>query len=183
MNLVIDVDGVIRDFVASVFRMFNARFPDLAHKVGEQTAYPLASSYGQLFPLIHKFIFQDHAEDVFGKAMPYVGAIRAVNILSEKHNVLLATSQVRGQEKYTLDWLQRWGVKYEAILFNRHKWLLRGDLYLDDCTENLEDIKGRGNVAVCMDRPWNQDWTGLRVHTITEFAGIVGRFEMAKGKP
>lgn len=57
-------------------------------------------------------------------------------------------------------------IDVRRIVFATAKHLLAGNvrLLIDDGAHNLEAWEKAGGIAIAFDRPWNQDWHGLRIH-------------------
>ena len=172
----IDVDGVLRDFSNSLRRVYHEVYP--GHWYNASTAWELHEVF-EIGQGIYDFCWRsEYTADIFGKAEHYEGALEMMDELSEVANVTIVTSQPSvGARRATIEWLDRCellgvsgGVFLEGTL---KRWHLPLDCLLDDNEKNLEAAHRYGIRAVCMDRPWNQNWTGYRVKTYDSFIEFV----------
>lgn len=173
MKIGIDIDGVLRDFVASVNKVYFREYP--THELLRDNCYDLA----QWFPIgnkIHDFIFRDHAKEIYTGALPYQNALGFMNKL-KKHEVTLVSSQPNGNvEKYTILWLMKYKVPHNKLMFTRDKSDFHGDFLLDDAQHNLERISQCNNsIPVCFDRTWNRDWKGQRIKKYHQFLQMLNK--------
>ena len=170
----VDVDGVLRDFVGSLIRVYKRIYPD--HEVKEITDFSL----NPFFPIgkgINKFAFVDHAEEIYSKASAYPGAIESMNTLVESNRergfrTAIVTSQpTRQMQRLTLHWLHDHGVDYDAIYFTHKKSEVNLFILVDDSVDNLEDAGKAGIIPVCIDRSWNRLYPAkFRFESIEGFA-------------
>ncbi|MFQ5772697.1 MAG: hypothetical protein ACE5HX_19335, partial [bacterium] len=130
MRLGIDVDGVLRNFVTSLINNYKADFP--GHVIRPITDWGLE----KFFPLgeaIYDYMYRIRPEEIFRYASLYKGAkTMMVDLQGDGHKLWVLTNQPRGTEKYTLDWLQEFGIPYDQICFVDQKHLIDCDIYLDD---------------------------------------------------
>ncbi len=88
--------------------------------------------------------------------------------LSKEADVFIVTYQPNTlTAKLTIQWLEEREIRYRGMIFTEQKGLIQLDYLLDDHVRNLEECKL--GVGVCMDRPWNQEWQGLRVKGYDDF--------------
>lgn len=76
---------------------------------------------------------------------PRLSVIKKVNELYEdgKHHIILWTARMDIDYFVTIFWLQRHGVKYHELLFNKPFW----DLYICDKSINVEDWLNGNDVS------------------------------------
>ncbi len=173
MRISIDVDGVLRDFVGKLEEVFDRVYPftcDPANWHIPVTKYDIAEFFS-IGDEIHDFAFKDHAREIFLEAKPYPGAMEFMDKLFRDHTIIIATAQSNTSLiMYTTEWLDLHSIPYHEFYatLNGSK-NVQADILLDDYTKNLVNFEGYGKGAICMDRPWNQDWKGHRVYTFEEF--------------
>lgn len=89
---------------------------------------------------------------------PFVGAIPFVEQLHKEHTVYLATLPAIG--KVCAYEKEKWMAKHlpflnrDRLILCHHKYLLRGDILLDDNPMYLSNFHGN---RLLFDRPWNRD--------------------------
>lgn len=181
----VDVDGVLRDFTGSLTRLYKYHYPD--HEVLPITEWGLE----KFFPIgkdIYKFAFEDHYGQIMLLAEARVDMVNAVNSLHRLgYRIHIITSQPKGKEGVTIDWLREHGVSYDAVTFTSLKSDVLCDAYIDDGEHNINDLvrARKKSLIYLMDQPWNQHMTpkgghGMprkwgRVYRGQEFAnGIIG---------
>jgi len=172
MDILLDVDGVLRNIVDVLIRIYRRELDPtttITHKdikmFDVRPAMPLVEDPKQFF-------FIDHAAEVFGTALPYPGVIAAINEMYEDHDIHIVTNQFPGNESITLNWLWNWEIPYHSISFIKDKTRLSdaGDVLLDDKLKTLLDFRVvKGAIPVCHSQPWNSEWDGLRVGSLQEF--------------
>jgi uncharacterized HAD superfamily protein len=64
----------------------------------------------------------------YAQCEPIQENIDRVNLLSEKHEVVLYTARRQEDAIETIEWLKKHGVKYHNIIFDK----LEADYYIDD---------------------------------------------------
>jgi 5'-nucleotidase len=166
MRIGCDVDGVLRDFVSQLKEVYKKHNP--THEVGDVTQWNMSNAFPQCEDI--KKFYIDYADDVMGNAMPYIGARTFIqDIVDAGHDVIIVTHQHSNTEKYTLDWLNKWGFPYKAIIFAEDKTIADVDIILDDNPRNIKDLRSVNRHAVLFDQPWNKDMDGERVYNYQEF--------------
>lgn len=177
----VDIDGVLRDFSSKFQEVFLREHPEYVKKdIKPLTSWGLAAAYPKSEEYLHKFGFEDHAEEIYTEAPVINDALRDFKNLKQwclinNHRLILVTSQPRTKlQLYTLQWLLANGFKNKEICIVREdKTVVNGDVLLDDGMHNLVDWDNAGRLAVCMDRAWNKEWHGSRVSSIAEFTQLI----------
>ena len=171
MVIAVDVDGVLRDFITQLQIQYKIDHPD--YEPVPVTAWGL----DQFFPIgrkIWNYAFYERGKEIFENAPAYFGALEFIHNLKKlNHTVIICTTQPIYNEEYTAAWLRKNGFEYDGIFFTKYKGLLKADILLDDAVHNLCEFAEEGGDAVCMDRPWNQEWDGPRVKTYDEFLRMI----------
>lgn len=160
MTIKIDVDGVIRDMLGAMCKMYYKFDPIV--KEENITDYDVEKS----FPLIktktgmsaHDYFFVINAEDTFYN-MPTVlnGARYGIELLKiSGHKIVIVTHQAGFYNKiYTLRFLDYYGIPYDDICFTRDKWAIEGDYIIDDNPEFLNDEREKAKKII-IDAPYNR---------------------------
>ena len=169
MIVKIDVDGVIRDMLDALCKLY-FKF-DSTIKREDVTDYRVSVS----FPLIkemtgleaHDYFFNNHAEDVGFLCAPLLnGAKEAIDKLKgHGHKVVIVTKQPSEASKiYTLSFLKYYGIAYDDICFTESKWLIKSDFMIDDNPEFLENNyeETPKHHRLIIDAPYNRDCVSFR---------------------
>lgn len=159
----IDVDGVLRDLMTGINKVFKTHYPE--HIVGE-----IATNYDFphiKLPLKEKFdiIFEKYPEDIFFKTKPYPGTIeqfQRLKIWSQKNDMKLvcATSQEPSIVAMTYLWLGKYNLVFDELHITKDKGNLGLTYLIDDAPHNYENWVKNGNPEenfFLMNRDWNQD--------------------------
>ena len=161
-RILIDVDGVVADFVDALLLKIRATLG--REFTREQvTCFDIREALG--LDRCEWLVVRDciEAQGYCSKFMPYAGAIESVGRLAERHEVFFATTPWRESVTWVHDrdrWLERWfGKKLgRRVVHTQYKRLLEADILVDDKTENCLEWLGErkeGAVALLFDRPWN----------------------------
>jgi len=168
----IDIDGVLRDFNNSLYRVYMKHFPD--HEVS-----PVAKEWNltHRYPLgkdIDKFIYEDYTEDIFLNADAVESGINFVNSLPKTHDIVqIVTANAGNSFLPTVKWLTKHNVYFDSIHFTKHKEWIRGDVLVDDKISNLVNARRAGMIAIAVTHPWNKAWDGPRVADCSEIRNVV----------
>ena len=175
MRIKIDIDNVIRDMSGQMIVIYNSVYKRKLKK--EFTKDDLKDySVDISFPLCEnkarKFFFETNAWAVYMGAKPMKNATNGLKKLKEMgHEIILVSYQPTKESKeYTLKWLQKWGIPYDAIVFtnNKDKTIVQADYIIDDNPEFLDMDSAK---KVCIDWPYNRKLKyDYRVKSINDFA-------------
>ena len=171
MRIGVDVDGVPRDFVGSLQRQYAVDFPD--HVMSPVTQWDLH----HFFPIgkaIYPYAFDTRAKEIFEGADPYPGAYAAMIALKERgHEIVYVTTQPRGKEVHTINWLLKHNFPYDGLVITGIKDIANCDVYIDDGPHNVKVLQATGKEVVIYDQPWNRLSLGDRVYSLQQFLDIV----------
>lgn len=161
MRIKLDVDGVIKNIIDTSIQIYKEFYDSKDNtKYDDIKIYDMSVAMPGITDF-YKF-FTQHGKYIFGEAKPYPGAVDFMNSLKNKgHDIAICTNQFKGNEKYTLQWLEQYHIPYDSVHFVKDKTIVKGDLLIDDCIDNLVACQNNHMVA-CYDQPWNQDWKGTR---------------------
>jgi 5'(3')-deoxyribonucleotidase len=169
-RVLVDLDGVIRNFVKGVEDVYAREYPDHApQKVASRELH-------KYFPIgegINEFIGK-FGKEILLNSPPYPGSIETLIKWEEKFEIVIATAQPPEFRYPTFSWIGNHAIPTNEVKIIYEKQTVDGIALLDDFPENLELFAGTNRLAVCMDQPWNQhDWEGARVKTVEEFFQLV----------
>jgi hypothetical protein len=172
MIIGIDCDEVLREFCAALIKRYKKDFP--ARRVLPITKYELNTSFPDGPNMQDYFCSKGIAEEIYLGADLVPGAREFIwQLRLRGHRVHVVTCQPRKGEvdpcPLTMEWFARNQIPWDDMSFVKDKWKVDCDLYLDDSLYHLEPLRDHGKKAIAMDRPWNQDWAGDRIHNFDEF--------------
>lgn len=167
-TILLDVDEVMRDCIGKTIELYNKEFGTELTKQ-DITDWDLTKFLTE-HPYPIKYYFKDRAKEVFTEANPLEPNLEyVVSSLANNFYIHIATSQSKGTEQYTLDWLHNHNIPYTSISFTEDKYLLSGYLGIDDKPETLNKYKEVGILPVVYNTPWNQELPYYRINSLTEF--------------
>ena len=93
---------------------------------------------------------------------PMEYASEALQILSKKFDIVIATSRELCTDSWSQEWLDKHGVPYQNFLNtgSQGKILANADIIIDDYIENVEAFIRKGppdRQAILFAQPWNHD--------------------------
>jgi 5'(3')-deoxyribonucleotidase len=165
-KVLIDIDGVLRNYMGYVYELYKREYPE--HTVKSVESWSMA----EYFPIgeeIYEFIFELHAEEITAKAEPFEGAIESLRGHLNEFDIAIVSAQNEKGIYGTLEWLAKHKVPVREYHFCFEKENIDGDALLDDAPHNLEAFAGTGRLAVARKQPWNRGWEGPKVNSVEEF--------------
>ena len=154
----VDVDDVLRSLLCNMVTLYNEEFGENVEcqdidDYSVETSFPKAKEkYGSAT----QWFFSINAEELFKNSEPIEGAVEAINKLSEYGEVYIVTKQSGILNKiYALEWLEKAGIRYNAVCFVEHKSMIRFDFLIDDYQENFRDVECE--VGVIINAPYNEN--------------------------
>lgn len=183
MRILIDCDGVLRDFVASVKRVVEREHPEYK---GELEIIPDGWNFTSWLKFwtedeTEEFIFGKFYHDIFTNADPYPEAIEDWSKLKEwskknGHELVLVSAQRDQTVNATSEWIAANKFDFREIHYTRDKWKVDGDVLIDDSITKLKLFKEKSvssGDAICFKQPWNTElhnsfWSIDRLSDIIE---------------
>jgi len=175
MNIILDCDDVLREFVPEVVKTYNKEhFTD--YKLEDIITWEIKDVLTEIKD------FQKYVTDrkeIFLNSQVCEDVYETINTLKNKgHRIIISTYQFKGIEQYTMEWLKKNNIYYDDIFFGRDKFLVQGDIFVDDKYSNITKYEkfNINTVLFLKNRPWN---TGLinpcmnRINTIKEILNYV----------
>jgi len=159
IRVLLDLDGVIRNFVEGLIQVYRREYPE--HTID----FVGSRNLEDFFPIgmdIYPFI-DAHRDEILIHAPEYDGAIEAMHKWNDRFESVIVTAQPRDWKYPTFIWLGQHRVPTNEVHI----------CFQEDFVDNLEAFRATGRLAVCIDRPWNQSWNGPRVKTVDEFYDLV----------
>ena len=169
MTIFVDMDDVLADTYGKHIELYNKE-----HKQELSLAQIESGEVWHNVPEIHQESILQHAyqKGFFRDLEPIKDAIQVMEALHNKHEVYIATAatQFPNSLKEKSDWLDQYMpfITWEHRIMCGHKFILRGDLLIDDRTYNLEKFDGD---TLLFNSPHNVNDTGYtRVSSWLEIA-------------
>ena len=178
MRVGLDIDGVLRDLVGAIKKLWER----LGRSYSEVVEWRLEKAFGEnVWEIIAT---EPYAWDVFYRlAAPYEGAVDFFRRLKESCDVVLISWQNEVTGLATMAWLKKHGMEAPTF-FTRLKERIYCDIYLDDGPPFVRRLLEAGRHVVVMDRPWNRGLSAERVFSYDEFlARYVERRERGVSLP
>jgi hypothetical protein len=181
MKAILDIDNTIRDLVGRMIHVFKLELPNEIIEV--KPTYDV-SEWTSIGNKIYDFWFKKYVNEIYEKASPIADAFTGVNILrSSGFKIILASSQPNNLTKSaTTKWLADFGLYFDELHYTAEKHKIKGELFVDDYTENLIMYKKliKNSYVVAYDQPWNRDWDGLRIKNWYEIIDIALKIKEEK---
>lgn len=178
MRLMVDLDGVVYDFVDTLTYWCRWR----EGMSSDRLPYPASWDFyrDQWGLTLEEFLaIGGRAVDdgyLFAEGYSIEGAIDGLHALRDAgHTIHIATDRSYGSRSVenTERWLTANAVPYDSLTFGRDKSVVDADIYIDDRDKNVEALRAAGKSAVIFDQPWNQNVDGPRVYDWPEFVSFV----------
>ena len=170
MKILVDLDGVLADIHTPWIGMYNAEYHDNL-RLRDITKWDM---HKIVKPECGKKIYNylDNI-DLYPRTFPIPGSQNGVKKLQELGTVIFVTSgffvaKVKwlSDHGYLLD--ENWKFSKEVVVCSR-KDLIKGDIIIDDCQDNLARFSNR----ILFDQPWNRMSKYPRAHNWEEVIEMV----------
>lgn len=170
--LILDVDGVIRNILPAILECYN-----------KTAVFPVSKTdlkqYDLDFITDKKAFFIEHGERIFRNSPMFPETKSALEIILHEFNVVFATSQFEENEGYTVDWFENHGLPTENISFTWNKKIHNGDIFIDDCPDNLKDHSAQN--CLLFDACYNRDCKDYpRVYSLFHFLFCMKNLDIIK---
>jgi len=153
VRILVDVDGVLADHVAPALAIVN-REQRMAFTRADVKEWAQQLGDTDIATEIKRVLADPDA--VMG--MPVIeGALEALNMLAEKHTIIIATSRPFGTSASTRNWLWVNRIPHSCFVCTNDKAALEGDLLIDDHLPFVAAFAATGRPAVLFTQPWNED--------------------------
>ena len=182
MRIKIDIDNVIRDMSGEMVALYNTVYQNKLKRrytKNDIIDYDVNISFPLCENKARKFFFDTYADMVYKNAKPMKDATNGLaRLRAMGHEIILVSYQpTRESKEYTLDWLQRWNIPYDALVFTNKedKTIIPADYIIDDNPKFLDMDSAK---KVCIDWPYNRGRNyDYRVKSINDFASKIKEAE------
>jgi len=177
-RLVIDVDGVIYNFVSVFMDMYE-------HHGGYVSPDFKWTDWHDMDTLPDQDIVNHlwkREMGLFRYGRPYDQSIQALECLNEAYDVVLATATPHIHVPHRSRWFEKHAPfihRKNQLIFVTDKSMIVGDLLVEDHLPHIkkwQEVNGN-YTAFCIDRPWNKEsppWMYNRVPSLRYIAEILG---------
>jgi uncharacterized HAD superfamily protein len=155
MKIVIDIDGVITDFVETFVNIVKTKYGKTLREtdIVQHDLYKvLGIEKDEALMLIKETLSHD--------LKPQIGAIEAICELSKSNEILLVTGRPKSTYIITKKWLAKHKVKYSKLIFLsegcKHELKDEPDVVIDDHLEEIIKWVGIVPLVIVFNHPWNQ---------------------------
>lgn len=160
LDIIIDCDGVLRDIVSKTLEIYKREVdPKSKSEYFDVDTYDMKKA----MPLVNvtDFFYRSwRAEEIFTESKPYEkDIVETLLKLQKEFRIHIASHQYKGNEQYTINWLEKYSIPYDSITFTPDKSIIKADFIVDDYPKNLESICKDSCLPILMDQPWNR-YTG-----------------------
>jgi 5'-nucleotidase len=171
MRLLLDLDGVLVEMLPSLLERYNQDYQDNV-SIDQLDSWGL---HRHVRPECGKKIYRYLLESGFYRNLPPVqGGPETVRQLHEEgYEIyvvtaapLLSPTAIWDKQEWIRHYLPFLMEGSPRVVFTHHKYLIQGDLLLDDSPENLDRFP---QLSVAMDAPYNQGHGDHRVGSWPEF--------------
>lgn len=181
-RVLLDVDGVLADFVGGYLRLL-AEHTGIVATHEQVTQFDIGASLGLTKDQAARMKRAVGSAEQFARSLsPLPGAIEGVRALQEVADVWIATSPWNSNPTWCHDrewWLkEHFGIPHARVTHTSAKHMLRGDFLVDDKTETLQKWLAEGQSgAVQWETPHNRHdgWLGVSTNSWAELAERVSR--------
>jgi 5'(3')-deoxyribonucleotidase len=187
VNILLDVDGLLGNFVAGALRWVHSSHGK-AFTQDQVTDYNLMTSFGlpDKWPAFTEWL----SDTRFCREVPvYDGAIAFVDELRKLGRVVAVTTPFVGVDHWENDrrsWLeQHFAIGHKDLVFCKDKTLVHGQILFDDKVENAEAFgQVPGQIGALFSQPWNASHSGGNHVRVNGYAGalrLVREYRKAAG--
>ena len=158
LKVAVDMDGVLVEQVIPVLQKINS-------ELNLNLSKPMITDWEYAFAKtnIKEEIVKAERDENFIRQMPAMdGAISAVQLISNKCDLIIATSRESISDNWSKCWLQDKNISYKEFIntYRTGKMLSEADVLIDDYVGNIDKFvrSGNGNrQAILFSQPWNHD--------------------------
>jgi len=156
-TLLCDIDGVLNDI--------QEHFITYIEKFGYKFNYDYCDQYDMSKGIVtdrktQKMIIRSiFTNDYFWKTIPVASnAVTGLKFLNDEYNLFIATTPYdKHNEQVKIEWVNRHFpfIDTKQIIFSDSKWLLDGDIIIEDKPSTLECCVEHGFITVKKVQPYN----------------------------
>lgn len=185
MIIMFDIDGILNNLVEETLALYNNRSGKNI-QVADITTYNFSDCLPKEDAKDIVSLFKE--KPLWDSLKPLPGSQNALNqLINQGHQVYLATATDPINFEWKIEWLKQYFpfVPSDNVIRIMDKSLLRCDVLVDDCLDNLTKVFCE---RVCLDYPWNQNkskditYDIRRAYSWDDIANIIKNIEMEMEK-
>lgn len=173
MVLCIDIDDTICHMQQAAIDLFNERY-GTKYTLNDFNDYDVMNC----MPVDHavKMIEIYGERGFYNHVKPIKGAKEALQkLINDGHQVYLVTNAIPGTYGEKVEFIKRYFpfIDKSHIIAMKHKYLLRADIMIEDCLQNL--MAKHYYHRICFDQPWNRqvkDWV-YNIHRCNNWSNVL----------
>ena len=169
LTIILDIDDVLMDFVSISIEMLAERGITLS--LNDVTSWDFVGLPDDVRHALYETFSMD---ELYDRQRPVVGAVEMVNRLREAgHHIVFASAVQFGKmQKRAEQIMEYFHADPKDIMLGGQKFLLQGDILLDDSLDNV--LKSHCTYPVVRRKPWNHtDDDVLVVDDLVQFESLV----------
>ena len=158
MHIGIDIDNVI---VRTILLMAQVLGEYLGIKITEGDVVLRFN----LLKDAEKFIYQNQ-EKIYYSSDPIKGAVETINYFHKHHTVSIVTARNKNTYFDTINWLNKYGIKYDNIFFTSRQSKIQIcrmhniDIFIEDSNTNALEITEIGIPVILLTQEYNYTLNG-----------------------
>lgn len=156
MNIILDCDDVLREFVPEVLTEYNKENNSnfVLDDIKVWNINQVLTNVGEFKDYITNRPYIMFNAKVCNNVYPTLEKLR-----ENGHKITIATHQFKTTEEFTMRWLHKNNIIYDDIFMGRDKYLVVGDIFVDDSIENIRTYSQHHDKTklFLMTKPWNKD--------------------------
>lgn len=172
MNLAVDIDDTLLDFVSAYILFHNETYKTNLKKEDFKT-YSFNHLKGDTMKQAVSTVRQFYKTDFFKEMKPFPGAIEVIQKLKEKNELFIVTSRPYDIKKGTLEWVSKhFSNIFSEVFFSSNYYTqaknsgktkaeicydLSASLLIDDSLIYAKQVFEKGINTLLLDSPWNQN--------------------------
>lgn len=167
MIIAVDLDDVLADSLTSFIEFYN-RYYDKDLKYEDFTAYTLNEIKGIPREQENKILEHFDESEYFDNIKPMKDAIKVIEKLNKKHEIIIVTSRTKDKEQKTKNWVNKFLKGIKKICFIRKNYQekpktkaeickeINADVLIEDNLSYAKNCAENGIKVLLFDYPWNQ---------------------------
>lgn len=163
----VDIDGVVADSLLAWVSQLNKYFGQ-QKRIDDVFSYQFEKVYNVTWDEMDYF-FRQYQEVLLNNLSPVEHAPRALELLKEKHRLILITARPEDFRPLTEKWLQEHHIPYDQLMMTTYgdkaEYCRQAqvDVYIEDSLENAISIAGCGIPVILFDAPYNRKTVDRRL--------------------
>lgn len=156
----VDIDGVVADSLLAWITELNKYFGQ-NKRIEDVSSYQFDKVYNVTWEEMDYF-FRQYQQILLSNLTPVQHAPRALELLKDKHRLVLITARPEEFRMMTEIWLREHGIHYDELMMTSYcdkaEFCQRAqvDIYIEDSLENANSIVTTGIPVILFDAPYNQ---------------------------